>query len=137
VINDLRLAINKHYACYTFLRTLHPGVHHPGRDDPAPAGKVRRGRAIFQFGFEHGVRAAGNGDAVSQDYDWRCGWFLPAGVMSLVAGNHGHELGSAIRPACANTASFARCDPSSIADACCSRGPADVDGSDAGVAATI
>ena len=111
-------------------------MHHPGSHDPAPAGKIRRGRAIFQFGFEHGVWAARDGDVVGQDYDWRRGCFLSAGAVSLAAGNHGHELGSAIRLACANAASFARRDTSSIADTCCTCGPADIDGVDA-IAATV
>ena len=112
-------------------------MHHPGSHDPAPAGKVRRGRAIFQFGFEHGVWAARDGDVDSQDYHWRRGCFLSAGVVSLAAGNYGHELRSAIRLAGTNTASFARSDTSGIADTCRARGPAVIDCVDAGVAATF
>ncbi len=112
-------------------------MHHPGRHDPAPAGKVRRGRAIFQFGFEHGLRAARDGDVVSQDYDWRCCWFLPAGVVSLAAGNHRHEFGPAIRVARTSTATVTRGDAASIAIARDTRGPTDIDGSDAGVAAAV
>jgi hypothetical protein len=112
-------------------------VHHSDCYNPAPAGQVRRGRAIFQFGFEHGVWAARDCDIVGQDYDWRRGWFLPAGVVSLAAGNHGHELGSAIRLAGTDTASLARIDTSSIADACGARGPTNIDGSDACVAAAV
>ena len=115
-------------------------MHHPGCYDPAPAGKVRRGRAIFQFGFEHGVWAARDGDVVGQDYDWRCGWFLPAGVVSLAAGNHGHEFGPAIRLAGTNTATIARGNPSSVAITGCRKSPgcaADIDGGDAGFAATV
>ena len=112
-------------------------MHHPGCNDLASAGKVRRGRAIFQFGFEHGVWAARDGDVVGEDYDWLCCWFLPAGVVSLAAGNHGHQLSPAIRLACTSTATVARSDPSSIAINCGTRGPADIDGSDAGVAAAF
>ena len=111
-------------------------MHHPGRHDPAPAGKVRRGRAIFQFGFEHGVWAARDRDVVGQDYDWRRGCFLSAGVVSLAAGNHRHELGSAIRLAGTDTASFARSDTSSIADTGSARSPTDIDSVDP-VAATV
>ena len=112
-------------------------MRHPDCYDPAPAGKVRRGCAIFQFGFEHGVWAARDGDVDSQDYHWRRGCFLPAGVVSLAAGNHGHELGPAIRLAGTGTASFARSDTSSIADTRGARGPTNIDGSDAGVAAAV
>ncbi len=112
-------------------------MRHPDCYDPASAGKVRRGRAIFQFGFEHGVWAARDRDVVGQDYDWRRGWFLPVGVVSLAAGNHGHELGPAIRLACANTATVARGDASSIADTRDARGPTNIDGSEAGVAAAV
>ena len=112
-------------------------MHHPGRHDPAPAGKVRRGRVIFQLGFEHGLRAARDGDVVSQDYDWRCRWFLPIGVVSLAAGNHRHEFGPAIRVARTSTATVAGGDAASIAIACDTRGPTDIDGSDAGVAAAV
>ena len=112
-------------------------MRHLDCHDTVAAGKVRRGRAIFQFGFEHGVWAARDGDVVGQDYDWRRGCFLSAGVVSLAAGNHGHELGPAIRLACTSTATFARSDTSSIADTCGARGPADIDGSDAGVAAAV
>ena len=112
-------------------------MRHPDHYDPAPAGKVRRGRAIFQFGFEHGVWAARDGDVVSEDHHWRRGWVFPAGVVSLAAGNHWHELGSAIRLASANTASFARSDTSTLADTHRAGGPADIYGPDDGVAATV
>ena len=112
-------------------------MHHPSCHDPAPAGKVRRRRTIFQFGFEHGVWAAGDGDVVGQDYDWRRGWVFPAGAVSLAAGNHGHEPGPAIRLACTSTATVAPGDTSGIAINCGSGGQADLDGSDARVAATI
>ena len=110
-------------------------MRHPDHYDPAPAGKVRRGCAIFQFGFEHGVWAARDRDVVGQDYDWRRGWVLSAGVVSLAAGYYWHELGSAIRLAGTNTASFARSDTSSIADTGSAGGPTDIDSVDP-VAAT-
>lgn len=112
-------------------------MRHPDYHDPASAGKVRRGRAVFQFSFEHGLRAARDCDVVGQDYDWRSGCFLPACVVSLAAGNHRHELGLAIRLACTSTATFARSDTSSIAVNCHARGPADIDGADAGVTAAV
>lgn len=112
-------------------------MRHPDHYDPASAGKIRCGRAIFQFGFEHGVWAARDGDVVGQDYDWRRGCVLSAGAMSLAAGNHRHELGPAVRLACASSASFARSDTSSIADTCSAGGPTDIDGSDGSVAATV
>ena len=111
-------------------------MHHPGRYDPASAGKVRRGRAVFQFGFEHGVWAARDCDVVGQDYDWRRGWVFPAGVVSLAAGNHGHELSPAIGLAGTGTAGFARIDTSGIADTRGARGPTYIDGVDA-IAATV
>ncbi len=112
-------------------------MRHPDRYDPAPAGKVRRRCAIFQFGFEHGFWAARDRDVVSQDYDRRRGRVFPTGPVSLAAGNHGHELSAAIGFTCANTASFAGCDTSSIADNCGARGPTDIDDPDAGVAAAV
>jgi hypothetical protein len=111
-------------------------VRHPDYYYSASAGKVRRGRAIFQLGFEHGVWAARDGDVVGQDYDWRRGCLFPAGVVSLAAGNHGHEFGPAIWLACADPATFARSDTSSIAITCDARGTTYIDGSDAGVAIT-
>ena len=112
-------------------------MHHSGGNDPAPAGKVRRGRVILQFGFEHGVWAARHGDVVGQDYHWCRGCFLSAGVVSLAAGNHGHEFGPAIRLACTSSATFARSDTPGLADNCGARRSADIDGSDAGVAAAV
>jgi hypothetical protein len=111
-------------------------VRDSDRYDPAPAGKVRRGRAVFKLGFEYRVWTARDRDLIGQDYDWRRGCFLPAGVVSVAAGNHGHELGTAIRLACTNTTGLARSDTSSIADSR-ARGPTDIDGSNAGVAAAV
>ena len=74
----------------------------PDPGDLVAARQGRRGRALFQFGFEYCLRTARHADAAGKNHDWRCGCLHVDCFDAFVARNQRHQLSFAIRDSRAN-----------------------------------